>query len=460
MPVFDAQRFAQEEYGGARLGHRSRTRRLVEIGKELAQDPASSVPRVFQNRHQAKAVYRFASNAHVTHADISAAHFQATTERSRSLKRLLVIQDTTHVSYGGRKESDLGPVDTTGSSRGFLAHSALAVDGATKRPLGLLGQHVWVRPGKKRPADETGEERKKRPRESEKWSAVSRQVEQHLRPLGTQKPRVVAIFDAEGDVFEVLETLDELGHGFIIRACKDRLLDDEEDDHRYLVEAAISAPRRGLLSVEVHRRPDRAARLAQLELRSTTVELRPPRNRRRKGDSLEVSIVLATERTPPEGDEPICWLLLTREPCHSHEEAASIVCDYALRWLIEEFHMGLKTGCSLERRQLQTFGALANLLAICNPIAAGLLLLRHVARTDRTAPAETVLNATQLVALRRLRPKLPVCFTAYVALRAIAELGGFLGRKSDGEPGWRTLWLGFRDLLIAERVLRADQGSG
>ena len=460
MPFFDAHQFAQEEYGRACLGHVSRLKRLVRIGAQLAQNPAASIPTVFQNKHQSKGLYRFASSSQVSHGKIATAHFRATAERSRSLKKVLVIQDTMHLSFGGRKSSDLGPVDTTGDSRGFLAHSALAVDASTRRPLGLLGQQVWVRSPKKRPEGETCEERKKRPRESEKWSSVSRQVEQQLHSLGSEKPRVVAVFDAEGDAFEAMETLDELGHGFIIRASKNRLLEDEEDDHVYLVEAATAAPHRGSLTVEIRRRPDRASRQARLELRATTIEIRPPKNRGRKGDSLEVSVVLATETNVPTGEEPVCWLLLTREPCRTSAEAADVVRDYALRWLIEEFHMGLKTGCSIEDRQLQTFDALANLLAICNPIAVGLLLLRHVARTDREAPAEHVLNPFQLTALRRLRPKLPTLLSAYAALRSIAELGGFLGRRSDGEPGWRTLWLGFRDILLAERVLRADQGSG
>jgi hypothetical protein len=460
VALFDAKRFAQDEFGRARLGHKSRLARLLKIGAQLAVDPEASIPQAFPDDAQAKAVYRFANSKHVSHAAICQGYFDATAQRSRGVGRLFVIQDTTHLSFGGRRQSDLGPVDTDGNVRGFLAHSALAVDGSSKRPLGLLGQSVWVRPTEPRPKNESSRDRLKRARESEKWSNTARQVDSTLCGLKGEKPHVVEIFDAEGDVFEALETLDALGHGFIIRACKNRLLEGEDEEPLYTAEAAATAPRRGFMDVELPSRPQRPARTARLELRSTTITIRPPNSRKHRGDPLEVSLVMAVELEPPSDEDRICWLLLTREPCQTRKDIERLVRDYTVRWLVEEFHMGLKTGCSLEERQLQTFHGLANLLALCNPIAVQLLLLRYVARADKAAPAETVLNPVQLVALHRLRPKLQLGCTAYEALRAIAGLGGFLGRKSDGEPGWRTLWRGFRALLLAERVLLADQGSG
>ena len=39
-------------------------------------------------------------------------------------------------------------------------------------------------------------------------------------------------------------------------------------------------------------------------------------------------------------------------------------------------------------------------------------------------------------------------FTLQDAVRAMAKLGGFLGRKSDGEPGVKTLWRGYRQLQL------------
>ena len=32
-------------------------------------------------------------------------------------------------------------------------------------------------------------------------------------------------------------------------------------------------------------------------------------------------------------------------------------------------------------------------------------------------------------------------------IRAVARVGGFIGRKSDGEPGWQTIWRGWQRLM-------------
>ncbi len=433
---------------------------MLKVAAQFVCDPRASIPRMFENRSQARAMYRLMSNDAVDHASVLAGPVEATVKQCRAESRVLVVQDTTHVSFGGlRDESGLGPVDSTGGSRGFLVHSALALT-SLRRPLGVLGQEVWARPQKARSRTETPAQRKQRPRESEKWSKVALQVEAALGGLGTQRPSLVEIFDAEGDAFEVLEILARLGHGFVIRAARNRLLETDEPEANYLAEAAAQAPPRGRSSLEIPARPGRAKRVAKLELRSTRVTLQPPRSRYRTGDSLEVGVVHVVELQPPEGVEPIGWLLLTSEPIESMEDCISVLADYTARWMIEEFHMALKTGCSLEERQLQSFDSLSVLLAICTPVAVTMLALRHAARVDADAPSSTVLTETQLRALRALRPKLPAKLTVRDATRAIAEIGGFLGRKSDGEPGWRTLWLGFRDVLLVERAMSTPHESG
>ena len=40
-------------------------------------------------------------------------------------------------------------------------------------------------------------------------------------------------------------------------------------------------------------------------------------------------------------------------------------------------------------------------------------------------------------------------------LRLIARVGGFLGRKSDGEPGVKTIWLGLKEVHVAAKTLRS-----
>ena len=126
-----------------------------------------------------------------------------------------------------------------------------------------------------------------------------------------------------------------------------------------------------------------------------------------------------------------------------------------------EWHKALKTGCQVEQRQLETSHALTNFLALACVVACGMLALRDAARKQPSAPADHLLSRVQLDLLAMLRPQfhLPPTPSAYEALRALASLGGFIGRKSDGEPGWRTLWRGWLRLLHAEVGYRLAQHS-
>jgi hypothetical protein len=45
-------------------------------------------------------------------------------------------------------------------------------------------------------------------------------------------------------------------------------------------------------------------------------------------------------------------------------------------------------------------------------------------------------------------------------LRLIARLGGFLGRKGDGEPGAKAIWLGLKEVHVAARTLQKLRAGG
>ena len=426
------------------------------IASQLLVNASAALPKAAGAWSHTKALYRFMANEKVTHGAIIAAHARATAEKCRGRDRILVIQDTTHCSFGGREdEPSLGPVDTDGHTTGFLCHSALAVDPATGRPLGCLAQKVWARSRTPYARDESTEKRRKRDRESGKWADVARAAAAALSGAESPGPLVIEVFDREGDHFDTIEALDALDHDFVIRAGRDRSLDAEEDDEEAasLREAAATATQLGTCELTVPARPGHPERTALLKVRSTQVDFLPPKARNRQGMSQGVNLVYAVEETPPPGADRICWLLLTRQPANTLQAAIAVLDIYRLRWLIEEFHMGLKTGCALEKRELRTFARLTNLLAVCTPIAVEMLALRDLTRSAPSTRAVEILPPVRFAALRLLCPKLLPDATLHDALRAIAGLGGFLGRKSDGEPGWRRLWIGFRDLLAAERLL-------
>jgi hypothetical protein len=398
------------------------------------------------------------SNPQVEHDDILSGHIDRTVERCLGRSTVLVIQDTTTLSYTEHREvRGLGPINDSKRARGFLAHTALAVGVEDHAVLGVLDQHVWVRGERKVTQGESCVARKKRRRESEHWAATQRRIGK-LFAGQAKRPRVIATFDREGDIFEAFEALDELGHSFVIRATHNRLVDSEGESKEYSLDIVERAPIIAHYTVDVPARPGRAARQAQMEVRATSLAIRPPRNRERRGDSLPLNLVAAIERVPPEGVEPLVWYLVTREPIATEADVLAVVRAYEARWIIEELHMGMKTGCSTEERQLGTVHALQNFLAFATVVAWQMLCLRDAARRPEPVRADQVLTRLQMTVLCGLRPRLKADCLAGEALRAIATMGGFMGRKGDGNPGWRTLWAGFEKLLMAEKGFLVAQG--
>jgi hypothetical protein len=451
MKTWQASAWALSEFGEADLGHAARTKRAVRVAAALVQEPSASIPRMSENAHQAKGAYRLLSNPEVSHDDILSGHIARTIERCRGRAAVLVVQDTTTLSYTGHPgTSGLGPVNAR-KARGFLAHTALVVGVNDHEVLGVLDQHVWTRaPEQKLTKNEAGAARKKRSRESEHWAAAQCRIAARFSGV-ENRPSIVAVFDREGDIFEAFEALDDLGHGFIIRAAHNRLLDIDGDAKLYSLDAVKLAPVLAHRTVDVPARPGRQARVAQMEVRAMAVTLRPPKNRGRRGNAVSLNIVLAVEPEQPEGVEPLCWYLVTREPIDTGADVLAVVRSYEARWLIEELHMGIKTGCSAEDRQLETHHALQNFLAFATVIAWQMLCLRDASRRQESLPAARFLTASQMIVLCGLRPRLKPDCSAADALRAIAVMGGFMGRKGDGNPGWRTLWGGFEKLLFAEK---------
>jgi hypothetical protein len=180
-----------------------------------------------------------------------------------------------------------------------------------------------------------------------------------------------------------------------------------------------------------------------------------------------VSVVEVQEVHPPEGEKAVHWLLLTNLPVETAEQARQITTWYSLRWLSERLHYVLKSGCRLEASQLSQAVRLERLLAVYTLVAWRILWLTYQARITPDAPCTLALQPAEWQALylftqkpRRL-PKQPP--SLHPAIRWIAQLGGFLGRKGDGEPGVKVLWRGWtrlQDITATFTLLQPPQDVG
>jgi hypothetical protein len=201
---------------------------------------------------------------------------------------------------------------------------------------------------------------------------------------------------------------------FIIRAQHDRPV-EIGDDVVQLFELARKTAPTFVTEVPLSRRrqrcwptkrPARLGRIAKLSFAARPVRLcRPSKYADDLADILEVNAVHVFEPAPPRGQERVEWLLLTSQPIATRADIERVIEGYRTRWVIEEYFKAVKTGCAYESRQLESYHALSNLLAYTFVIAYALLLMRSLARVDRSWPATAIFSETEIEVLRRLNPR-------------------------------------------------------
>ena len=441
--VCDPRLWAEAQFGSARLGDRRRVARLVALAAALARDPVGGLPRVAGSWGDLKAAYRLLARPEATFDSVASPHWEAT-RRDAPAGTALILDDTTEVDFGpARKAEGLGPVGT-GSGRGFLIHSGLMVEPGSERVLGLAGQVLFHR--RPAPAGETRTQRKSRDRESEVWGKL---IERVGRP--PEGARWIHVMDRGADDFEVHARARRLGADWVGRVkSRNRRVTDASGAATTVAGALDAAPEAGGYALPLRARPKQPARRAEVAVSFAAVVVQPPRMMAASLKALGPVpiaqwLVRARELRPPAGAaEPIDWVLLTSLPVTDLASAMAVIGHYERRWQVEEWHKALKTGCRVESRQLETSARLEALTGILSATAVRLLQLRGLARSEPTRPASDCLPASYVEALRgvqRVRPA--AAWTIRDFVRALARLGGFLGRKSDGEPGWQTIWEGW-----------------
>ncbi len=476
--VVDARVSLREEMAGGDLGDarlNARRDRLIDV---LERSPATGFPEACASDGDAEALYRFLRNPRVSLRAVLEPHLAATQARCRALDEVLVIHDTTELSFAGEQVraglTALGP-----RRQGFWVHAALAVSAEGLRaPLGVLSVVPFVR--------KAGPARRPKPH----WRARFRDPDKRSRrwPASVTAARArvgdarcaIHLMDREGDSYELLATMVTHGDRFVVRLHYDRRVVPDEaataparlrealprtdvviEREVVLSPRRVGAQRTPLLT----RHPPRNGRVATVRFAARSVIVHRPRDHGAPlPTTLAVNVVYAWEVHPPAGEPPVEWWLVTTEPVETPEQILRVVDWYRTRWLIEEFFKCLKTGCAYEKRQLESLNTLLVALALLVPIAWQLLLLRHLARALPDAPARVALTGRQLQVLR-VTPagaRLPPQPTTRDGLLAVARLGGHL--RQNGEPGWLVLGRGMQTLLrmeagwaAAEQARRCDQ---
>ena len=447
MP-FDEQ-WAAIEFADVELNDARLNQRCQELAVALGQQPDAPINQACEDWADTKAAYRFFRNTNKVRPEgICAPHHRRTVERMSQHPLVLAVQDTTFFNYTHHPHTaGLGEIgNKKQQQRGFGLHSTLVVT-PTGLPLGTLTQQFFTRPLGE-PAH-TPAELQRLPieaKESYRWIEAFEQT-LAVTPAGVA---VVTVCDREADIYEMFVLAEEKQAGLLIRASADRVLAEKEVRKLWakVEQQAVS----GQLTLQITQNQQRQARQATVSVRFTQVKLRPPwRPQQKKLPAVSLTAILVREDNPPAGvDEPLEWLLLTNTPVESFEDAVRVVGWYGCRWQIEVYHKIIKSGCTVEDCRLETAERLQNYIALMSVIAWRLHWLTYVNRTDPDCPCTVILTATEWQALYiriHRTPSLPSTPpTVRQAVRWIAQLGGFLGRKGDGEPGITVIWRGWQRL--------------
>ncbi len=443
--------WVEKELKLANLGHKARNKRLVKIVETLSAAPGKSIPQLCKTEAEMRGIYDFWKNPRVKARDILAAHTASTIERVKECETVLSVQDTTDLDFSKhRKKRNMGYLDKP-KAKGMKVHTSLCVttDGV---PLGVLAQKTWARPAVK--TREPDPQRSIQEKESYRWLETQKIVEE----LVPENIRVVTVADREADIYELFAQPRRPGAELLIRAYHERVVKTQESHDEILtISQAIGQVKPcGKITLELKRTPRRKPRKATITVRYAQLEIQPPYGKNL--EPISINVILAEEENPPFNKKPVRWLLLTTLPVETFEDARQYLEWYSYRWLVERYHYTLKSGCQIEKLQLESLDRIERALATYDIVAWRLLWLTYQARCHPNDDGGDIVTAEQWQVLYSLthnsseEPK--GAPTVEQCVNAIAKLGGFLGRKIDGFPGVKVLWRGLEQLNIYVRGWR------
>jgi hypothetical protein len=444
------------------LGDKRLNKRLSLILERAEAHPNLSISAAMHGRAETEAAYRFFANENVTPERILAPHYAMTKKRIAEHAVCLLVQDTTELDLTRPNQQVMGAGPMSSNAQfGAFVHPlmAFAPDGI---PLGFVWQKTWARVAIATdvPIETKAKKRKETPiedKESIRWIEGLRAA----REVAEQCPETQCVLacDSESDIYELFAEPRATNHGrpleILVRGCQDRATSEvgqhmldlvRATECRYTAIVDVSS-RKAKTKVEARKRQmDRPARTAEVEVRSSQVTLRPPFRPDRTLEPVTVNVVLVEEASPPAGQVPIQWMLITTLPIDTDEQVRLVVDYYCIRWGIEVYFKTLKSGCRIEHRQFEFLGRELNALAVYMLVAWRVMLLCRMGQTCPDLDCEVMFETSEwqsvyMIVKKQNPPSTPPRLNDII--RMIASLGGYVPR-SKTEPGTQTLWIGLQ----------------
>lgn len=445
-----------KDFPGLDLGDIRRNERFVAIIENITAQPGSSIPKQNESWYDTKATYEFFKNEQVSVESLQKIIEQYGAKQLTNTEELLIIHDTSNISFNELQAEGLGYLDSK-LGRGIMCHSSIAVS-TEGLPLSLLHQHTWIRSLENLELSEkVKQNRRFEDKESYRWYQGIAQVNKML----TGEIKKVHIADREADIYELFFCAYESNTELLIRSHYDRSLSDGS----HLWQAVTATEAKGEIVLSIPDEKGRKPQPVKATVRYQPVEILRPSRSKAKYESVEL-IAIDVKQTDSNSNDAIHWKLLTTLEVKDLHDVLKYIKWYSCRWLIERFHYVLKSGTKIEELQLKQASSLQKAIALYSIAGFRIMQMVYESRIYPGVSCELVLTEAQWKVLYMLVhhtnnvPLKPP--TLSEAIMWIGSLGGHLGRKSDGPPGLKTVWLGYQRICDAANVyeLLKEQNLG
>lgn len=430
------------------LGDKRRNERLVSIINNISRQPGSSIPKYNESWYDTKATYQFFKNKDFCLSSLQTAIESYGGSKVTGLKKVLIGHDFCQISYNNLQAEGLGYLANK-DGRGIITYNSIAVseDGI---PLSLLRQDSFTRSLKDLGKSKERKETAFKDKESYHWYKGITKVNEQL---GSELQKI-HIADREADIYELFFCAYETNTDLLIRAKHNRKLNDGSA----LWDAVASRDAVATIELQI---PDKTGSKRvgiMVEVRYDNVEILRPKDSSNQYESVCMSAIELRQVSPKQQwqEELLHWKLLTTLVINQLSDALQCVKWYCYRWLIERFHYVLKSGTKIEELQLEKASSLQKAIAVYSIAAMRMMQLVYQSRETPNVSCEVVLTKQQwavlymLIHKTNILPQQPPALGE--AVRWIGRLGGHLGRKSDGPPGLKTVWLGYQRMCDAASV--------
>ena len=443
MRMITVKDFPYLDFGDIR-----RDERFVAIINNISRQPGASIPKQNKKWYDTKATYEFLKNRDVSLEELKKTMMMYGAKKITDETTVLIAHDISNISYNDLQAGGLGYLDNK-EGRGIMCYSSIAST-TEGLPLSLLYQHTWTRP-----LEELGKSNKRKQlafedKESYRWYEGMQEVNKLLEP----SIHKIHIADREADIYELFFHAYEPDTDLLIRARHNRKLSDSS----HLWDSIAAQPVAATVSLDIADKTGKKKLKAEAEVRYHEVEILRPSHNKDNYESVILTAIEIKEKSCEHKNEEdiIHWKLLTTLEITNVSDALQCVKWYTYRWLIERFHYVLKSGTKIEELQLKDAESLQKAIAVYSMAAFRVMQLVYESRHHPEVSCEVVLTKAQWITLHMLihennqKPKQPPSLQQ--AVMWIGRLGGHLGRKSDGPPGLKTVWLGYQQLCHAASV--------